>query len=95
MNAVSLIGTLTADPDLQEPRGGLPRCRLRLAVPRYERNGQREPGVVYVDVTTFGLEARDCAERLCQGSRVGLSGRLDDDPPEQGIGVLIDQLDFL
>ena len=28
------------------------------------RGGQRSPGVIYVSVTTFGLEARDCAERL-------------------------------
>lgn len=68
---------------------------MRLAVPRYDRSGQREPGVVYVDVTTFGQQARECAGQLRQGSRVGLSGRLDDDPPEQGIGVLIDQLDLL
>jgi single-stranded DNA-binding protein len=94
MNAVSLIGTLTADPDLQEPRGSLPRCTLRLAVPRYSRNGQREPGVVYVDVTTFGLRARECAQRLKLGSSVGLTGRLDSDHP-QSAGVQIDQLTYL
>ena len=53
----------------------------------------REPGVVYVDVTTFGLEARDLAERLSEGSAVGLSGRLDDD--DGSSLVPIDQFDFL
>lgn len=48
---------------------------------------------MYVDVTTFGLEARDFAERLSEGSAVGLSGRLDDDDGTSH--VLIDQFDFL
>jgi len=94
MNVVSLVGTLTADPTVRVNRAGHDECRMRLAVPRRSRNGSPQPGVVYVDVTTFGPDARACADRLRLGSRVGLSGRLDDDPPE-GIGVLIDQLDFL
>ena len=64
---------------------------MRLAVGRRSRDGQLEPGVVYVDVTTFGHEARECA-RLSAGDRIGLSGRLEDD---EGGHVLIDQLDFL
>lgn len=64
---------------------------MTLAVGRRSRDGRRYPGVVYVDVTTFGDEARECAARLSQGSRLGLSGRLTDDPSGH---VLIDQLDF-
>jgi single-stranded DNA-binding protein len=65
---------------------------MTLAVPRRSRDGRRYPGVVYVDVTTFGDEARECAARLTIGSRVGLSGRLEAEPSGH---VLIDQLDFL
>jgi single-stranded DNA-binding protein len=67
---------------------------MTLAVPRCMRTGRSEAGVVYVDVTTFGAEARECVQ-LPEGSVVGLSGRLYSDPPEQGIGVLIDQLDLV
>jgi single-strand DNA-binding protein len=95
LNAVSLIGTLTADPELQEPHSGVLRCTMRLAVPRYARDGRREPGVVYVVVTTFGQDARECVRRLKNGSRVGLAGRLDSDDPRESAGVLIDQLDYL
>jgi single-stranded DNA-binding protein len=95
MNAVSLTGTLTADPELQETRNSLPRCTMRLAVPRHARGGAREPGVVYVFVTTFGEDARECVRRLKNGSRVGLVGRLDSDDPRESAGVLIDQLDYL
>lgn len=92
---MSLIGTVVEKPELRTNRGGAPECRIKLAVPRYSRIGQREPGIVYVDVTVFGLEARDCAERLSEGSSVGVGGRLQDSPPETGLGVLINQLDFL
>jgi single-strand DNA-binding protein len=102
MNAVSPIGTLTDDPDLQESSTSAPRCTMRLAVPRYERNGRRLPGVTYIDVTTFGSEARECADRLTEGSPIAVAGRLEveehraaDGPWEVIHGVLIDQLDFL
>jgi single-stranded DNA-binding protein len=77
---------------------------MRIAVPRYSRGGQREPGVVYIDATTFGLQAVEHAERLSRGSRIGLAGRLDADEPVGRVdeddepawyGVVIDQLDFL
>ena len=93
MNSVSLVGTLEAAPELRESYAGRVECRMRLAVPRCSRDGRQEPGVVYVDVTTFGDEAEECAARLSRGSRIGLSGRLESDEP-QWSGVLIDQLDF-
>lgn len=63
---------------------------MKLAVPRYSRTGRREPGVVYMIASTFGLEAQQHAERLSEGSEIGLSGRLDHEGH-----VLIDQLDLL
>ena len=95
MNSVSLLGQVVGEPQLRENRAGIAECRMRLAVPRRSRDGQREPGVVYVDVTIFGLRAQECAERLTLGSRVGLTGRLDSDDPRESAGVLIDQLDYL
>lgn len=102
MNVVSLTGQLEEDPDLCLGPGGIEHCRLRLAVSRRGRDGRPEPGVIYVSVTTFGQEARDCAEKLVAGDRVGLSGRLDVDDYLSGAGgweashgVVIDQLDIL
>ena len=95
MNSVSLIGTLTDDPTMRVNRAGFDECRIRLAVPRRHRTGRQEPGVVYVEVTTYGPDAVACRDRLRQGSRVGLSGRLEADPPTEGTWVAIDQLDFL
>jgi single-stranded DNA-binding protein len=73
---------------------------MRLAVRRHARSGRREPGVVYLAVTTFGLEARDCAERLRRGDRIGVTGRIEQDRHRTPEGwqvdhsVLIDQLDL-
>ena len=100
MNSVALTGVLTDDPELHEHGAEPPRCRMRLAVPRHGRSGGREPGVVYVAVTTFGLEARDCAERLRRGDRIGVTGRIEQDKHRTPEGwrvdhsVLIDQLDL-
>lgn len=89
MNAVSLIGQVVGEPQLSENRAGIPECRIRLAVPRRLRSGEREPGVDYINVTTFGREAQECAERLSDGDRVGLAGRM------RAGEALIDQLSFL
>jgi single-stranded DNA-binding protein len=70
MNAVSLIGILAGDPELQENRASVAGCRMTLAVPRRSRDDRRYPGVVYVDATTFGDEAQDCAA-MSAGTTVG------------------------
>jgi single-stranded DNA-binding protein len=100
MNSVALTGVLTEDPELHEDGADPVRCRMRLAVPRHARGGRREPGVVYVAVTTFGFAAHDCAERLRRGDRIGVTGRIEQDKYRTREGwrvdhsVLIDQLDL-
>ncbi len=94
MNGVNVIGRIVGNPELRKGRTGEDACRMTLAVARRQRNGQPDAGVVYLDVTTFGVEAREVAQ-LHEGDMIGLSGRIDSDPPHSGIGVLIDQLDFL
>jgi single-stranded DNA-binding protein len=100
MNSVALTGVLAEDPELHEEGAEPVRCRMRLAVPRHARSGRREPGVVYVAVTTFGFEARGCAERLRRGDRIGVTGRIEQDRHRTPEGwrvdqsVLIDQLDL-
>lgn len=102
MNSVNLVGHLADDPVVSDgDRGGV-ECVMRLAVPRRAPSGAPDPGVVYVLIAVSGSSARDCAERLEAGSRIGLSGRLDWDLSralEESLAgahiVLADQLDFL
>ncbi|HEX8745150.1 MAG TPA: single-stranded DNA-binding protein [Thermoleophilaceae bacterium] len=99
MNSVALTGTLTEDPELHEDGDEPVRCTMRLAVSRYARGGRREPGVVYVRAVTFGLEARDYAERFRRGDHISVTGRIEQDRHHTPEGwrvdhsVLIDQLD--
>jgi single-stranded DNA-binding protein len=96
VNGVSLIGQLAADPELRINGAGEDECRMRIAVPRRTRAGGAEPGVVYVEVTAVGRRARDCAESLSAGSRVGLLGWLHThDSREMLRAVATDQLYFL
>lgn len=101
MNSVALTGTLVKEPQLRRTRAGEDLCEMRIAVPRRDRAGRQQPGVVYIDVTSFGAQARTCVERLGPGDRVGLSGRLERDVYRTPEGewqvdhaVLIDQLDL-
>jgi single-strand DNA-binding protein len=102
VNSVSLIGALTEPPELRTRDDGEEVCELRLAVPRFARGGTREPGVVYVVVTTGGLSARDVSESIVVGGRVGATGRLE---TQEWVGpdgerrfrweVMADQLELL
>ena len=77
-------------------------CAVRLAVPRVARGGFREPGVVYVEVTTDGWQAGEIHSALVLGGRVGVTGRIaleewvDDDGRRQSrYEVMADQLELL
>lgn len=76
MNNVNLIGRLTRDPELRESGQGKPTvCAMRIAVDNPGRGGA--PGEpTYVDVATFGAQAKACAAHLAKGRSVGVSGRL-------------------
>lgn len=70
MNSITLIGVLTKDP---RPVGDGERrgCRMRLA-----EAGAHPDHPLYVDASIFGPQAQSCLERLRQGSRVAVVGRL-------------------
>jgi single-strand DNA-binding protein len=70
MNTVSLIGRLTADPDIRVGEKH-ESASFRLAVPR--------PGsdtADFVDIVTFDSLAKVCGEYLAKGRQVAVCGRL-------------------
>jgi single-strand DNA-binding protein len=71
VNVVTLVGQLTADPELRSLPDGRSVCDLRVAV-----NDQRDQPPLFVDVATFGGGAEACAAYLSRGSAVGVTGRL-------------------
>lgn len=74
MNTISVVGRLTRDPELRFTPNGKAVATLRLAVPRRDR--EAEP--VYVDVVTWGEQAKVCADYLTKGRQIAITGRLED-----------------
>lgn len=74
MNIITVIGRLTRDPELRFTSEGKAVATLRLAVPRRKKDA--EP--VYIDVVTWGEQAKVCAEHLHKGRQIGITGRLED-----------------
>ena len=73
---MSLIGRIVEEPEMRTGEEGEAVCAMRLAVPRFTRSGIREPGVVYVEVTTSGWQVHDIFQALAVGGRVGVTGRI-------------------
>jgi single-stranded DNA-binding protein len=75
---------------------------MQLEVLRRSVLGALQPGVIYVDVTTYGAQARTCANELEAGWRIGVSGTLERDDSLDSRGprrsrweVLAHQVDLL
>ena len=72
MNTVSLIGRLTADPDIRA--GEKHECAsFRLAVPRRRCD---KDAADFIDIVTFDTLAATCGEYLTKGRQVAVVGRL-------------------
>jgi single stranded DNA-binding protein len=76
MNAVSLIGRLTADPQLRTTSRGQSVTTMRLAIPR-TRTDAAKPSAAFVDVEAWQALALACCEHLHSGRQVVVEGRLE------------------
>ena len=79
MNNVTLIGSVVNEPELSTERDGRDVCAIEVAVQRRGPTGDPEPGVIYIDVTAYGRQARQCKSELAAGDRIGVAGRLERD----------------
>ena len=75
MNTVQLIGRLTADPKADTTPTGKNVCRIRLAVPGFNRDATP----VFIDVETWNKLAEACDAHLEKGRRVSVTGRIAHD----------------
>ena len=79
-NVVELIGNITRDPELRFTPSGAAVANFGLAVNRRWRNQQTnewEEQVSFFDVVCWRELAEKVTESLTKGSRVMVSGRLD------------------
>ena len=71
VNAVTLVGNLTADPVLLMIDENRKVCDMRLAV-----NDQKDQPPLFIDLATFGSQAEVCAKYLTKGQAIAVTGRL-------------------
>jgi single-strand DNA-binding protein len=71
MNTVTLIGTLTKDPEIRSGSGDAKVCSMRIA----ESNGRKGPSL-FINVSAFGRQAETCGKYLSKGRQVAISGQL-------------------
>lgn len=94
MNSVTLLGHLTADPELDET-AETPLCRMRLA-----ESGAPSP--LYIDVAAFGRHGKNCARFLRKGRQILVAGRLrfrewegSDGSRRSAISIVAERVQFL
>lgn len=77
-NTVSIVGNMTRDPELRYTPNGASVCNFGVAWnKRYQRNGEQVEEVSYFDVTCWGTLAENVAASLTKGTRVVVSGELE------------------
>lgn len=77
-NTITLVGNLTRDPELRFTAGGRGVASFGIAVGRrYQVNGEWQEQTSYFNVTAWGQLGENAAATLTKGSRVIVSGRLE------------------
>ncbi len=79
-NAITVVGNVTRDPELKFLNSGQAALKLSIAVNRRWQNRQTqewEERVSYFEIVGYGALAENAANSLVKGSRVIVSGRLE------------------
>lgn len=78
---ITVVGNLTADPELAFMPDGRPHCRFTVASTprRFDRDSQewRDGDTTFLPVYIVGAQAEHAAESLSRGSRVVVLGSLE------------------
>jgi single-strand DNA-binding protein len=73
------VGNMTDDPELRFSQAGKPYATFKLAVKPYVLGASEQPEPVYYSVVCFGSLAENVCETCRKGSRVVVTGRLEED----------------
>jgi single-strand DNA-binding protein len=79
-NTITVVGNITRDPELKFLNSGNAALKLSIAVNRRWQNRQTqewEERVSYFDVVAYGALAENVANSVQKGSRVLVTGRLE------------------
>lgn len=75
MIRAEVVGNVGKQPELKETKGGKAMCRFSVASTKKVEG--KEPVTSWVNVLTFDEQAQQVAERVGQGDRVMVTGRLE------------------
>ncbi len=75
MNIVSLVGRLTADPELKHTQSGVPMARFTVAVDRPTKSGD-EKQADFISVTAWNKQAEFVSKYFSKGNRIALTGSI-------------------
>src|SRR6056297_352741 len=77
-NSVTVVGNLTRDPELRYTQSGTGLANMGLAVSRrYQVNGEWQEQTSFFNVVAWGDLGENAAASLTKGSRVIVTGRLE------------------
>lgn len=73
MNVVSLMGRLTADPEVRQTPNGVSVCAFSIAVDRYS-NGERKAD--FINCVAWRSNAENIAKYFKKGSMIAINGNI-------------------
>ena len=79
-NQITVVGNITRDPELKFLTSGNAAMKFSIAVSRRWQNRQTqewEEKTSYFDVQAYGSLAENCANSLQKGTRVVVTGRME------------------
>lgn len=76
INAVTLVGRLTKDPELKYTQSGIASCRFTLAVNRNFKGQDGKQEADFINCVTWRKQAENTANFLRKGSLTGITGRI-------------------
>ena len=77
-STATIVGNLTRDPELRFTQGGRAVCTLGLAVSRrYQVNNEWQEQTSFFNVVAWGQLGENAASSLTKGTRVLVTGRLE------------------
>jgi single-strand DNA-binding protein len=77
-NTITLVGNLTRDPELRFTANGRAVASFGIAVGRrYQVNGEWQEQTSYFNVTAWGDLGENAAASLSKGTRIVVTGRLE------------------
>ena len=100
MNKVIMIGRLTRDPEVSSSASGTAFARFSIAVDRrFKREG--EPDADFFNCTAFSKTAEFVERYLKKGTKVVLSGRIQNDnytnkegQKVYGVRIMVEEVEF-